>query len=245
MAIDTSFFSHPLSHVRAQNHNVGDVDFGDDGNKYRWDGVKWSPEGGGGGSSSGGFNFDWEAARKAAFDPDHPENSVLGRYYLQKLKDAGDDVTRAKRIIEEDYSRGVRVASEDYQMASQDEALTAKQETRDTLGGLNKRGVLFGEMDPNQGTSKAPYSEYAKDTAIGPMEERQGMRRLAIQRALDRQKEVEGLSKQRGVEEQNVQFPRTQQELQEETRNKAYNQQVPQQYAEQYQKFQATNPNNT
>lgn len=207
------------------------------------------------------FNFDWEAARKAAFDPDNPQNSVLGRYYLQKLKDAGNDVERAKRLIVEDYDRGVREATEDYTLGEKYRGedlisqmaefnLDTAKERRETIAGANTRGVLFGEIPQGQEGAKAPYSEYAKEYILNPMDQRQALRKQAIERAIQRQSEVAGIekarttqgltiAKERGLEEQNIQFPRTQQALQEETREKAYTQQVPLQYQEAYQKYRA------
>ena len=123
------------------------------------------------------------------------------------------------------------------------------------MAGANRRGTLFGEIPQGQDTAKAPYSEYAKEYIVNPMEQRQALRKQAIERAIQRQSEVArvnkerdverlGVEKTRGFEEQNIQYPRTQQELQTETREKAYNVQVPQQYSEQYAKHRAINENN-
>lgn len=222
-------------------------------------------EGGGGGGGAlaniPAFNFDWEAARKAAFDPDNPQASVLGRYYLQKLKDSGDDTARAKRLIEEDYSRGVRIAGEDYARTEKygkedleselaGFGLESTEERRNAIARANQRGVLLAQMPYDGGSSRAPYSEYAQGYILSPLEQRQALRKQAIERAIQRQTEIAragkereterlGVAKTRGVEEQNIQYPRTQQQLQEETRAKAYTQIVPQQYQEQYQKFRA------
>ena len=222
--------------------------------------------GGGGGSGSDktapAFKFDWDAARKATFDPDNPSSSVLGRYYLQKLKDAGDDVTRAKRLIQEDYDRGVRVATEDYTRAEKygQEDLTSQlkefdldktAETRETYAGANQRGTLLGEIAPNSESSKAPISDYAKTYITEPMEQRQDLRKQAIERAIKRQTEVAGVSKTRdteaagitkfrGIEEQDTAYPREKSRLEEETRKEAYNTTVPQQYTEQYQKYRVS-----
>ena len=252
----------PLRNVASGGYNVGDVV-----NGWRWTGESWESQGGGGGDGGSvpSFNFDWAAARKAAFDPEHPEASVLGRYYLQKLKDAEFDTTRAKRLIEEDYTRGVRIsqedytretrtAEEDYGASTAEEKIKAGEERRSTLGGANQRGVLFDEIPRGEATSQAPYSQYAKGFLLEPMEEGQRLRSLAIERALQRQKELlsvtkergiegEGITRTRGIETEAIQAPRTKQALEEETRTKAYatpGMGAQQQHTENYLKFNAS-----
>jgi len=56
-------------------------------------------------------------------------------------------------------------------------------------------------------------------------------------------REQENLTAQRvrGIEEQNIQYPRTQRDLEEEKREKAFNQVVPMKYNEEYAKYKAVN----
>jgi len=248
----------PLRDIEAQGASVGDTAYDANGNLLRWTGESWTMEGGGGGAATlPSFNFNWEQARSDAM-------TQLTPYYEQKLKEAGGDVERAKRLIEEDYKVGKRIASEDYattvQQAEEDTAtaqqtfnLDKAEELRDVTGKLNQRGVLTGQIPLGSTQSAAPVSGYAQDWYLNPMGQRQNLRQLAIERALQRQKEAAGLqqvrsnealdlSRQRGIEEQDVQYPRTQRALEEEKREKAINQMVPMKYEEEYSKFRAANP---
>ena len=212
--------------------------------------------GGSGGSNYPAFNFDWTKARQDAI-------TQLTPYYEQKLSDAKGDVELAKRYIEEDYQRGIRYSQENVtkgnQYADEDLAVQLKalgldvtDETRNTLGALNQRGVLIGEMDPNQTSAKAPYSSYAQDWFLNPMNERQIARKQAVERAVTRQKEQLGMTegrqqegvgvtKTRGLEEQNIQYPRTQQALEEEKRQRAFNEVTPSIYQQEYTKYKVAN----
>lgn len=244
----------------AQGANVGDYAYGVDGGYYRWDGTGWKSEGGGSNGSSGAtapaFNFDWTKAREEAM-------AQLTPYYEQKLKDAGGDVERAKKLIEEDYSKGLRYTQEDYSREqgynTEDMATSLKalgldvtDETRNARGQLNQRGVLLGEIPAGEDTSKAPTSDYAQNYVLGPMEERQNMRKQAIERAMNRQGELAGVQKtrleeelttarKRGIEEQDISFPREQQRLEEEKRQRAFNEVAPQKYTEEITKYRAAN----
>lgn len=201
--------------------------------------------GGGSGSNYPPFNFDWAKARLEAFDPDHPENSVLGRYYLQKLEETKGDVELAKKRMVEDYNNGLRYSTQEYDVGTRTRAedlasglqelgITSAEETRDTRGSLNQKGVLLGEIGRDKpGESRAPESGYAQNFFLQPLGERQALRKQAVERAISRQgemadiafakeKEQMGLEKTRGLEDQNLIFPRVERALQEETRGKAY-----------------------
>lgn len=241
----------------AQGANVGDYAYGPDGSLYRFDGNGWNREGGSGGSSSyPTFNFDWEKARQDAL-------TQLTPYYEQKLKEAGGDVERAKRLIEEDYKTGVRVSKEDLATTETQSAedlatnlktlgLDVAEENRNLEGTLNTRGVLSGQRAPDSTSAAAPTSEYAKTWHIQPTTERQDLRKLAIERAILRQnqvaktkseREIENLTtaRTRGIEEQDIQYPRTQRDLEEEKREKAFNVAAPMKYNEEYAKYRAVN----
>lgn len=264
MAIDPWMQTNLKSDL-AQGHNVGDRDYGPDGYLYRWDGNSWtlepahmqpggvSPSGGGGGTAPK-FTFDWEKARTDAL-------TQLTPYYEQKLKEAGGDIERAKRLIEEDYQRGLRISKEDLTTTNKqaEEDLTTQlkalgletaEETRDLSGTLNARGVYTGEIQ--NGSSVAPVSGYAQTWHTGPLKERQDLRKLAIERAVSRQKEAAGLessreeeklgiARKRGIEEEDIQYPRTQRELEEEKRRRAYETVAPMKYEEEYAKYRAVN----
>lgn len=209
------------------------------GEGVRPEGYHGESGGGGGGSAGVGgfnvppFNFDWQAAEKEALEK-------LTPYYKQKLDEAQGDVDRAKRLIEEDYARGVRYRKEDEATSMQDLERTAKDERLGTLDELNRRGVLFGEQQGPQGASRAPYSQFAQQFYLNPQEERIGSRQAAIRRALERQGEVAGIERQRGIEEQDIAFPRYKTALEEEKKEKAVTQMAPLKYTQELSKYNAT-----
>lgn len=285
-----------LRHIASGGYNVGDIV-----NGWRWDGVSWTREGGGGGGSGGGgsvappFEFDWAAAEKEAL-------AKLEPYYLQKLQEAEFDVERAKRLIEEDYQRGVRYRSEDLateigdvetakkrimedyergetyraqdlEQQLRELGLITDEDRRDLRAELNARGVLIGEMGAAMGAADktvAPDSQYAKDYHLSPFEEKAQMRQLAIERAIQRQSEVAGIEKERGLtdtdtglnkfktqqqregeeanilatrgkEEYDIEFPRYKKALEEEKKEKAVLQMAPLKYQQELTKYRALN----
>ena len=164
------------------------------------------------------FNFDYGQAEKEA-------RAKLEPYYAQKLADAKGDVALAKKYIEEDYARGMRTATEDRTAQVAEDAQTAKEETQTSIEGLNKRGLLFGE---NTGVGPAaPYSQFAQMQELNPLQTKQQQRKQAIERAISRQEEVAGITRQRGITEQDIMYPRREQELLEEKENKVQTQYVP------------------
>jgi hypothetical protein len=219
------------------------------------------------GSSSGGdststakvyppFNFDWTKARQDAL-------IALTPYYEQKLKDAKGDVELAKNLIEEDYKTGKRRREEDVKRVEtygaedkkdqlETDTMTATEETRNTNADLNRRGVLFGEMDKDQQSPQAPISEYAKSYVLEPQNRRQQLRRMAIERVFKRQSEIAGIertrgdedattTRQRGIAEQDREFPRFQAALEEEKRDKAANVSAPIAYQQALTQYRAAN----
>lgn len=178
--------------------------------------------GGSGGLNIPAFNFDYGQAETEA-------RAKLEPYYRQKLADAKGDVELAKKYIEEDYARGMRTAEEDKAAQLAVDDLTAKNETQGLVEGLNKRGLLLGEIN-TPGQSKAPYSEFAQAQNINPLQQKQQQRKLAIERAISRQEEIAQTTRNRGIEQQDIQYPRQEQALLEEKENRVQTQFVPAAY---------------
>ena len=196
-----------------------------------------------GGSSSGSgvnvppFNFDYQAAeQRILLDP----NSELNKYYKQKLDEAQGDVNLAKKRIEEDYSQGKRYREEDLSTQLAEEKRTREQETRETTTDLNKRGILFGQMPLGQDTSAAPYSDIAQRFFLNPMTEKQQSRKLAIERAIQRQSEQAEITKGRDVEDINIAFPRYQRGLEQEKLTKYRSEILPYEYGKAQSKYGAS-----
>lgn len=172
----------------------------------------------GGGLNIPAFNFNYGQAEIEA-------RAKLEPYYKQKLLDAKGDVELAKKYIEEDYARGMRTAAEDEATSKEAEALTVGQENRDLLATLNKRGVLFSEQPTD--TGRALVQSGIAGQEVGNLTSKQALRKQAIERALQRQQEVAGIDRQRGIEAQNTLFPRQEQALAEEKENRVQTQFVP------------------
>lgn len=182
--------------------------------------LKASGGSGGGGLNIPAFNFNYgqaEAEARAKLEP----------YYRQKLMDARGDVQLAKQLIEEDYQRGIRYAEEDKATQLAVEAQTAEQENRNLMDTLNKRGVLFSEQgggQPGMVTSGIAAQEQ------GLMGTKQMQRKQAIERAIARQEEVAGITRQRGIQGQDIMLPRQEQAIAEEKENRVQTQFVPAAY---------------
>lgn len=183
----------------------------------------------GGGGGGGGFpnipafKFDYDLAEKEAL-------AKLEPYYRQKLKENEGDVARAKLAIEEDYKRGRRYREEDLETQLAADRRLKEEELREALTELNRRGILFGEIDPSalaRGETKAPYSDIAQRFTLTPLSERQQAREQAIRRALARQEEVSGVERKRGIEELDIVLPRVKRELEEEKKRRAIAEFVP------------------
>lgn len=181
---------------------------------------QYGTSGGGGMPTIPAFKFDYDQAEKDAL-------AKLEPYYKQKLDEAQGDVERAKRLIEEDYARGNRYREEDLGASLAEEARKRQEEIMGTTEDLNRRGVLYGQIPLGDETSRAPYSDVAQRLFLGPQSERQAARKLAIERAIQRQSNIAGTERARGLEEQNIQFPRYQRSLEEEKRRRAFGEFVP------------------
>lgn len=179
--------------------------------------------GGSGGLNIPAFSFDFgqaEAEARAKLEP----------YYKQKLADARGDVALAKRLIEEDYARGMRYSEEDKATALAADQQTSQEETRDLMGNLNKRGVLFGEIPAGTNQSAAPLSGLAQDQFMNPLQNKQMLRKQAIERAIARQEEVAGVTRARGIQEQDIMLPRQEQAIAEEKERRVQTEFVPAAY---------------
>lgn len=176
--------------------------------------------GGGGGLDIPAFKFDYDQAEREALEKLRP-------YYEQKLAEAEGDVERAKKIIEEDYQRGNRYRAEDEATLLAADTLSREEEMRGALTNLNQRGILFGQIAPGTGESRAPYSDVAQRFTLQPLNEKQQARRMAIQRAIRRGEEVAGIEAQRGKEELDIQLPRTKRSFEEEKKRRVQTEFVP------------------
>lgn len=150
----------------------------------------------------------------------------LKPYYERILKEEGGDVERAKSRIEQDYKRGIRINREDYeaQKAGYGAAMkpgesaadyynrtknvygTDPQEGVALLGNLNKRGIL------NSGIANVDAST---------LQSTQQRRQEALDRAIQRYEEQAGITRSRGIEDQDVTWGRRQFELGEKRKEQA------------------------
>lgn len=131
----------------------------------------------------------------------------------------GQDVTRERGITErgisreeEDFMRGERIRLEDLASELATFGRESAEERRNIIAQTNLRGTLFGEI-PTYGQidqTRAPYSQYAKEYVLSPMEEKQALRRQAIERAIQRQSEVAGIGKERNIQDIRSDFERYQ-----------------------------------
>lgn len=236
MAIESSGQLNPIQKSRlAELRKIGS--WGTETGEIQSPGSGGAGGGGmaGGGGSLPAFKFDWEAAEKEALQKLEP-------YYVEKLKEAGGDVERAKKLLEDDYVRGKRYREEDEKTQIATDTQTAKEETTSAVENLNRRGLLFSEMEPDQAatSSAAPYSQYAQKFELNPLAEKQQARRQAIQRAIMRQEEIAGEERKRGIEEQDIAFPRYKKALEEEKKEKATLQMAPLKYQRELTKYNAT-----
>lgn len=164
------------------------------------------------------FQFDYEQAEKEALEKLRP-------YYEEKLGIAQGDVMAAKKMIEEDYEKGKRLRAEDVETQTKEHEILAEEEKRNTLAELNRRGLLFGQVA--EGQAKAPYSEYAQTYAFNPLQEKQSARKLAIERALQRQEEQATTTRKKGLEEQDTAIEKYKRALNEERAGKIRTEFVP------------------
>lgn len=152
----------------------------------------------------------------------------LRPYYERILKEEGGDVERAKRRMEEDYGRGLRMKREDYELAKETYGPYLKEgetlpeylartrikgtqgmfleEGQELVGQLGRRGVFYGGL---------------AEQARGKLATSQQRRQEAIDRALARYEEEAGLGYTRGVEDLDIALERRKFELGEEKKERA------------------------
>lgn len=179
------------------------------------------------------FKFDFTQAEQEA-------RAKLEPYYAQKLADAKGDVERAKRLIEEDYNQGLRFTGQQREeQLGAAQALTG-EETRGLTDTLNRRGVLLSEAQPGGGSTQPLVRSGLAQQEFGQLEGKQNLRKMAIERALQRQEEVQASQRKRGIEEQNIQYPRQEQNILEEKEKRVQQEFVPAAYERAYQKYNET-----
>lgn len=124
-------------------------------------------------------------------------NQDLEAYYQRLLSEEQGDVERVKRRLEEDYTKGTRIANEDYvreiaygqdvyggQTAEQDAAFT--KESRGLQTNQLQRGISQGGVAEEQGSE---------------LKSSQDLRREAIDRALQKSEEDLRYGKERTLED--------------------------------------------
>jgi hypothetical protein len=174
--------------------------------------------GGSGGVNIPAFNFDFNQAEADA-------RAKLEPYYRQKLADAKGDIEKAKLLIQQDYDNGIRGTNEELGIQTQQDQAQGLQETQNLLGDLNKRGVLFGQIQ-GQG-SAAPMSQYAQSQEINPLQQKQELRKKAIELAIRRQQEAIGTQYQKAIQAPSMDYGRTEQDLLEQKENEVQTKYVP------------------
>lgn len=124
-------------------------------------------------------------------------NTDLEAYYARILQEERGDVDRAKRRLEEDYTRGNRITLEDYtrELATSEETagsqtrelqFSAEGERRAVEGDLLRRGVSEGGL---------------ADQTMGRQKTSEELRKEAIDRALNKSREDLKYAKERTLEE--------------------------------------------
>jgi len=167
------------------------------------------------GGGGGPFDFNWEDQYTAAFERLKP-------YYDQVLKRAGGDLDLAKRIIESDYTQGMRETQTDRELRLRQLAMETPQETRSleaqyaTLGitepeerealstemnrrGISQSGIASTEFERLTGRQKARRDMMQR---IPELAESQAIRKEVIERTLG-DKELElAATKKFGLEKE-------------------------------------------
>jgi len=149
--------------------------------------------------SYAGLNFDWTAEVQAAY-------RKLVPYYTKVLEMAGGDLDLAKRIIESNYSQGMRENKQEYEQAAREQALTFPQEQEQQIATLGRRGVLGGvsEKQLAEGTAGGLAGQEAQRLL-----ESQKIRKEAIERALENRTERLTSEKGFGTEQAQTGFEKT------------------------------------
>lgn len=202
-------------------NNIGNVTY--NGQTYtvsnNGDGTRTIGGGGGSGMDIPAFSFNYDQAETEA-------RAKLEPYYKQKLTEAQGDVEKAKKLIEDDYAAGVRSRADTLQNQLGTEKIENQQESNKMNEDLNKRGVLLGEKAPADQMSVAPYSQFAQQQ-ITPMQEKQALRKQAIERAIQRQDEVAGFDRRKALEDPSMDTSRVQRDFKEEQEKRIQTEFVP------------------
>lgn len=126
--------------------------------------------------------------------------SALDAYYKQLLDQENGDVNRAIERLKSDYTRGLRINTEDYSRnqafgqesanaSYKEEAMNSESENRKLEADMIKRGISVGGVAQQQ---------------QGMLKDRQQLRREAIDRALKKSNEDLKYSYERGNEEEGL-----------------------------------------
>lgn len=133
------------------------------------------PEAGEGKYTFADFTFDWEAELSKAYEKLKP-------YYSKMLELAGGDLDLAKRMIEFEYSQGMRESKFEYEQAAREQAITFPSETEQMITAANRRGIVGGitqkQLEAGEGGGLAGKE-------AGRLKESQAIRQEAIERALE------------------------------------------------------------
>lgn len=124
----------------------------------------------------------------------------------------------------------MKTSGEDLATNLEQENLNSTQETRQAQGQANQRGTYVGQIPIGENTSKAPTSPYYEQYVGKPMAENQALRKQAIERAVQRQQEVAGITKTRAdetatnnrsqaLDEQSINYRKTQDQIDQEKKD--------------------------
>jgi len=140
------------------------------------------------------FSFDWTAADEKAL-------AELAPYYQKLIDFYGGDVAVAKQRIDQDYERGLRVATSDKEW--QDEGITAERQERkrrfdialnDLDQQLNQRGVFTSgirEREREEATQAERYQESLLDRQAQGLE--RGLQQFTEEAGVERRRDLEEL----------------------------------------------------
>lgn len=164
---------------------------------------------------------DWEEYEKAALEELKP-------YYTRILKEEGGDVERAKKRMQEDYDRGLRIKREDYETAKKLYGDKLKPgETlpqylaRTRLQGKEGMFIEEGQELVEQMGKRGLFRSGIMTGEVGKLGTSQEKRQQAIDRALSRYEEESGLGFTRGMEDVKTAWGRRKFELGEEKKERA------------------------
>ena len=155
----------------------------------------------------------------------------LEPYYARLLNESNGDIELAKKRMEEDYQKGLRVAREDSDTSVKNAIQTLIPNEQDQLyGELNRRGLVGtreGRIDAPSATLStgqkviSPLGTNVKFGGLGgkmqgQLISTQKARSEAVQRALQRQEEELGLTRNRSMEDYTTKQTRNTANLQQQ-----------------------------